>query len=34
VTTELQDMKVIQLPPGAWYDYWTGEKSSDQELKN
>jgi alpha-glucosidase len=33
VTTELQDMKVIQLPPGAWYDYWTGEKSSDQELK-
>jgi alpha-glucosidase len=33
VTTELQDMKVIQLPPGSWYDYWTGEKSSDKELK-
>ena len=26
-------MKVIQLPPGSWYDYWTGEKSSDKELK-
>jgi alpha-glucosidase len=33
VTTELQDEKVIQLPPGSWYDYWTGEKSSDRELK-
>jgi alpha-glucosidase len=33
VTTELQDDKVIQLPPGSWYDYWTGEKSSDRELK-
>jgi alpha-glucosidase len=33
VTTELQDEKVIQLPPGSWYDYWSGEKSSDRELK-
>jgi alpha-glucosidase len=33
VTTELQDVKAIQLPPGFWYDYWTGEKSSDKELK-
>jgi alpha-glucosidase len=33
VTTELQDEKVIQLPPGSWYDYWTGEKSSEKELK-
>ena len=33
VTTELQDLKVIQLPPGSWYDYWTGEKSSERELK-
>ena len=33
VTTELQDEKVIQLPPGNWYDYWTGEKSSEKELK-
>jgi alpha-glucosidase len=33
VTTELQDTKGIQLPPGIWFDYWTGEKSSDQELK-
>jgi alpha-glucosidase len=33
VTTELQDEKVIQLPPGNWYDYWTGEKSSERELK-
>jgi alpha-glucosidase len=33
VTTELLDTKVIQLPPGFWYDYWTGEKSSDRELK-
>jgi alpha-glucosidase len=33
VTTELQDEKAIQLPPGSWYDYWTGEKSSDRELK-
>lgn len=32
VTTELQDAKVIQLPPGAWYNYWTGAKSSDREL--
>ncbi len=32
VTTELQDDKVIQLPPGSWYDYWTGEKRSDREL--
>ena len=32
VTTELQDVKVIQLPPGIWYDYWTGEKSSEGEL--
>jgi len=33
VTNELQDAKVIQLPPGSWYDYWTGEKTSDRELK-
>jgi alpha-glucosidase len=33
VTTELLDTKVIQLPPGNWYDYWTGEKTSDRELK-
>jgi alpha-glucosidase len=33
VTTELQDEKAIQLPPGNWYDYWTGEKSSERELK-
>jgi alpha-glucosidase len=33
VTTELQDTKVIQLPPGSWFDYWTGEKSTDRELK-
>lgn len=33
VTSELQDEKVIQLPPGSWYDYWSGEKSSDRELK-
>ena len=33
VTTELMDAKVIQLPPGTWYDYWTGDKSSDRELK-
>jgi alpha-glucosidase len=33
VTTELQDTKAIQLPPGIWFDYWTGEKSSDKELK-
>jgi len=32
VTTELQDTKVVQLPPGTWYNYWTGEKSSDREL--
>ena len=32
VTNELQDAKVIQLPPGIWYDYWTGEKSSEREL--
>jgi len=33
VTTELLDTKVIQLPPGSWYDYWTGEKTTDRELK-
>jgi alpha-glucosidase len=33
VTSELQDEKVIQLPPGSWFDYWTGEKSSERELK-
>jgi alpha-glucosidase len=33
VTTELQDAKVIQLPPGGWFDYWTGEKTSDREVK-
>jgi alpha-glucosidase len=33
VTTELLDVKAIQLPPGTWFDYWTGEKSSDKELK-
>jgi len=32
VTTELQDTKAVQLPPGNWYNYWTGEKSSDREL--
>jgi alpha-glucosidase len=32
VTTELQDPKVIQLPPGTWYDYWTGEKTSDKNV--
>jgi alpha-glucosidase len=32
VATELQDTKVVQLPPGNWYDYWTGEKTSDREL--
>jgi len=32
VTTELQDTKLVQLPPGLWYDYWTGEKTSDREL--
>jgi alpha-glucosidase len=32
VTTELQDTKVIQLPPGFWYDYWTGERTSDREV--
>jgi alpha-glucosidase len=32
VTSELQDLKVIQLPPGVWYDYWSGGKTSDGEL--
>jgi alpha-glucosidase len=32
VASELQDEKVIQLPPGNWYDYWTGEKTSEREL--
>ena len=32
VTTELQDVKVVQLPPGIWFNYWTGEKSSEGEL--
>ena len=33
ITTELQDAKAIQLPPGNWYDYWTGEKTSDRDVK-
>ena len=32
VTTELEDVKVLQLPPGTWYNYWTGDKTSDREL--
>jgi alpha-glucosidase len=32
VTSELQDTKVVQLPPGFWYDYWSGEKTSDREI--
>jgi len=23
---------VLQLPPGIWYHYWTGERTSDREL--
>ncbi|HJZ64961.1 MAG TPA: glycoside hydrolase family 31 protein [Candidatus Acidoferrum sp.] len=26
VTTEMLDAKEIHLPPGDWFDYWTGEK--------
>jgi alpha-glucosidase len=31
VTTEMLDAQVLHLPPGDWYDYWTGEKHSSQE---
>ena len=33
VTTELLDTKVIQLPPGSWYDYWTGEKTHGSRIE-
>jgi len=31
VTTEKVDPLGVQLPPGDWYDYWTGEKRSSKE---
>jgi len=31
VTTEKVDPLSLQLPPGDWYDYWTGEKRSSKE---
>ncbi len=30
VTTEKVDPLSVQLPPGDWYDYWTGEKRSSK----
>lgn len=33
VTTEKVDDHMIQLPPGNWFDYWTGDKTSDREVK-
>ncbi|HME12409.1 MAG TPA: glycoside hydrolase family 31 protein [Candidatus Acidoferrum sp.] len=26
IVTEMTDAENVQLPPGAWYDFWTGEK--------
>jgi alpha-glucosidase len=31
VVTESIDAHRVQLPPGGWYDYWTGERFADQE---
>ena len=30
---EQPEAYALKLPSGVWYDYWTGEKSSDRELK-
>jgi alpha-glucosidase len=31
VTTEMVDAEEISLPPGEWYDFWTGAKLSSKE---
>jgi alpha-glucosidase len=31
ITTEMVDAEKILLPPGDWYDYWTGVKYSNKE---
>jgi alpha-glucosidase len=31
VATETVDAEEIQLPPGAWYDYWTSRKHASSE---
>jgi alpha-glucosidase len=31
VTTEMVDAEDITLPPGDWYDFWTGEKHGHSE---
>jgi alpha-glucosidase len=31
VTTEMVDAENILLPPGDWYEYWTGTKHSNKE---
>jgi alpha-glucosidase len=31
VITETVDPELIQLPPGDWYDYWTGQKHPSAE---
>ena len=31
ITTEMVDAQDISLPPGEWYDFWTGAKHASQE---
>jgi alpha-glucosidase len=31
VATETVDPELVQLPPGAWYDYWTSQKHAGTE---
>jgi alpha-glucosidase len=31
VTTEMADAENILLPPGGWYDFWTGTKHTNKE---
>jgi len=31
VTTEMLDAEDIQLPPGAWYDFWTSTRFTDKD---
>jgi alpha-glucosidase len=31
VTTEMLDAKEVNLPPGEWYDFWTGSKPATHD---
>jgi len=31
ITTEMVDAEDVSLPPGEWYDFWTGAKHASQE---